>query len=153
MSSEQAGSSPRGADLRIAISGKSGCGNTTVSRLVASRLGLRVVNYTFKDLARDKGMSFTELIHKAEDDPQYDGPGRQQRHRGVAVGQRIRGVRERPDEGDREHDRAGRDASARPGALVVGSARSWAGLVRAGHGGKPTSPSRQAPLGPSKVRW
>jgi cytidylate kinase len=59
-------------DLRIAISGKSGCGNTTVSRLVASRLGLHVINYTFKDLARDKGMSFEELAQKAETDPQYD---------------------------------------------------------------------------------
>ncbi len=58
--------------LRIAISGKSGCGNSTVSRLVAARLGLRMVNYTFKDLARDKGMSFEEICVKAEEDPQYD---------------------------------------------------------------------------------
>ena len=58
--------------LRIAISGKSGCGNSTVSRLVASKLGLRMVNYTFKDLARDKGMSFEEICVKAETDPQYD---------------------------------------------------------------------------------
>ncbi len=59
-------------ELRIAISGKSGCGNTTVSRLVAGRLGLRVINYTFKDLARDRGMSFDDLSMKAETDPQYD---------------------------------------------------------------------------------
>jgi CMP/dCMP kinase len=59
-------------ELRIAISGKSGCGNTTVSRLVAERLGLRVINYTFKNLARDSGMSFEELAQKAETDPQYD---------------------------------------------------------------------------------
>ena len=58
--------------LRVAISGKSGCGNTTVSRLVAARLGLRVINYTFKDLARDKGMSFDEICILAESDPQYD---------------------------------------------------------------------------------
>src|SRR5512135_3420239 len=58
--------------LRIAISGKSGCGNTTVSRLVAESLGLRVINYTFKNLARDSGMSFEELALKAESDPQYD---------------------------------------------------------------------------------
>jgi cytidylate kinase len=67
MSSE----SPRPA-LRIAISGKSGCGNSTVSRLVAAQLGLRVVNYTFKDLARDRGMSFEEICRRAEEDPQYD---------------------------------------------------------------------------------
>ncbi len=60
------------SSLRIAISGKSGCGNTTVSRMVASRLGLRVINYTFKDLAREKGMSFEELARRAETDPQYD---------------------------------------------------------------------------------
>lgn len=59
-------------DLRIAISGKSGCGNSSVSRLVADALGLRLLNYTFKDLALDKGMSFEELSAKAEIDPQYD---------------------------------------------------------------------------------
>jgi cytidylate kinase len=58
--------------LRIAISGKSGCGNTTVSRLVAARLGLRLINFTFKDLARERGMSFDEICEKAEIDPQYD---------------------------------------------------------------------------------
>jgi cytidylate kinase len=63
---------PVRAGLRIAISGKSGCGNTTASRLVAARLGLIVVNYTFKDLARDRGMSFEEICRLAETDPQYD---------------------------------------------------------------------------------
>ena len=58
--------------IRIAISGKSGCGNTTVSRLVAARLGLRVVNYTFKDLARENGLTFEEICLLAESDPQYD---------------------------------------------------------------------------------
>jgi CMP/dCMP kinase len=59
-------------EIRIAISGKSGCGNSTVSRLVAAQLGLRVINYTFKDLARDKGMTFEEVCLLAETDPQYD---------------------------------------------------------------------------------
>ena len=63
---------PEARALRVAISGKSGCGNTTVSRLVAARLGLRVINYTFKDLAREKGMSFDEICILAESDPQYD---------------------------------------------------------------------------------
>jgi CMP/dCMP kinase len=58
--------------LRIAISGKSGCGNSTVSRIVAQRLGLRVINYTFKDLAKDRGMSFEDVCRLAETDPQYD---------------------------------------------------------------------------------
>jgi cytidylate kinase len=59
-------------DLRIAISGRSGCGNTTISRLVAGKLGLRAINYTFKDLARDRGMGFEELARAAQSDPQYD---------------------------------------------------------------------------------
>ncbi len=71
MSSDDARTSPP-PGIQIAISGKSGCGNTTVSRLVAARLGLRVVNYTFKDLARDRGMSFEEVCLLAETDPQYD---------------------------------------------------------------------------------
>jgi CMP/dCMP kinase len=61
-----------GAALRIAISGKSGCGNSTVSRLVAGRLGLSVINYTFKNLAHDRGVSFEEVCVLAETDPQYD---------------------------------------------------------------------------------
>jgi cytidylate kinase len=60
------------SNLRIAISGKSGCGNTTVSRLVAEKLGLRVINYTFKDLARERGIGFEELAVAAQTDPQYD---------------------------------------------------------------------------------
>ena len=59
-------------ELRIAISGKSGCGNTTVSRLVAARLGLRVVNYTFKDLAKERGLTFESIRALAEINPQYD---------------------------------------------------------------------------------
>ena len=58
--------------LRVAISGKSGCGNTTVSRLVATVLACIVINYTFKNLAQDKGMSFEEIALLAETDPQYD---------------------------------------------------------------------------------
>ena len=62
----------RDGRLRIAISGKSGCGNSTVSRIVADRLGLRLINYTFKDLAREKGLTFEEICRRAEVDPQYD---------------------------------------------------------------------------------
>jgi len=60
------------SNLRIAISGKSGCGNSTVTRLLAERLGLRVINYTFKDLARDRGTTFEEICRLAELDPQFD---------------------------------------------------------------------------------
>ena len=51
--------------MRIAISGKSGCGNSTVSRLVAERLGLRLINYTFKNLAAEQGVSFAALHARA----------------------------------------------------------------------------------------
>jgi cytidylate kinase len=60
------------SDLRVAISGKSGCGNSTVSRRVADRLGLPMINYTFKDLARENGMSFEEVCRKAEEGPEFD---------------------------------------------------------------------------------
>ncbi|TVQ37923.1 MAG: cytidylate kinase [Spirochaetaceae bacterium] len=56
----------------IAISGKSGCGNSTVSRLVAERLGLRLVNYTFHTIAEERGLDFDELCRMAEDDPGWD---------------------------------------------------------------------------------
>jgi cytidylate kinase len=60
------------SELTIAISGKSGCGNTTVSRLLAERLGLRLINYTFHDMAREQGLAFEELCRLAESDNQYD---------------------------------------------------------------------------------
>jgi cytidylate kinase len=54
---------------RIAISGKSGCGNTTVSRLVSDMLGIRFINFTFRSLAKERGMSLEEvLLHAAGDD-------------------------------------------------------------------------------------
>ena len=60
-------------DARIAISGKSGCGNTTVSRMVAGKLGLRLINYTFHDMAGEMGISFKEMVVLANRDiPQYD---------------------------------------------------------------------------------
>jgi cytidylate kinase len=59
-------------ELRIAISGKSGCGNTTVSRLLSERLSLQLINYTFHDMARELGLSFEEVCRLAERDNQYD---------------------------------------------------------------------------------
>ncbi len=59
-------------NLIIAISGKSGCGNSSVSRIVAERLGLRLINYTFHDIARERGIPFEELCMLAEKDSQYD---------------------------------------------------------------------------------
>ena len=59
-------------ELRIAVSSKSGCGNTTVSRILAGRLGVRLINYTFHDMAAERGISFERLCLLAESDDQYD---------------------------------------------------------------------------------
>jgi cytidylate kinase len=59
-------------EIRIAVSGKSGCGNTTVSRILAEQLGVRLINYTFHDMAEERGIPFEELCLLAESDSQYD---------------------------------------------------------------------------------
>lgn len=55
----------------IAISGKSGCGNTTVSGLLAERLGVQPINYTFRAMAVDRGIGFEEMLRLANEDPNY----------------------------------------------------------------------------------
>ncbi|RKX77048.1 MAG: cytidylate kinase [Spirochaetes bacterium] len=59
-------------NIKIAISGKSGCGNSTVSRMVAHELGLRLINYTFHDIAEEKGIDFKELHQLAQKDLSFD---------------------------------------------------------------------------------
>ncbi len=59
-------------EVRIAISGKSGCGNTTVSRMLAERLGVRVINYTFRNMAEEQGVSFQAMCRMAEEDESWD---------------------------------------------------------------------------------
>ena len=56
----------------IAVSGKSGCGNTTTSAELAHQLGLTLVNYTFRTLATDEGLEFEELRKLAEADDKWD---------------------------------------------------------------------------------
>ena len=63
---------PAGKKLRIAISGKSGCGNTTVSTMLARRLGVSLINYTFRNLAKDTGLTLAEIIERAKTDDSYD---------------------------------------------------------------------------------
>jgi len=58
--------------ITIAISGRSGCGNTTVSRLLAQRLNLALVNYTFKSIAKEEQISFEEVCRRAELSDEYD---------------------------------------------------------------------------------
>jgi len=59
-------------DLRIAVSGKSGCGNTTVSRLLADALDIRFINFTFRNLAQEKGLSLKEVLALAAKDDSWD---------------------------------------------------------------------------------
>ncbi len=56
----------------IAISGKSGCGNTTVGAILARRLGVTPINYTFRSLAADRGIPFERLLELAQEDPSFD---------------------------------------------------------------------------------
>ena len=61
-----------GSQVRIAISGKSGCGNTTVSKLVAERLGLRFINFTFRTLAAEHGITLHDVLERAKTDDYWD---------------------------------------------------------------------------------
>ena len=58
--------------MRIAISGKSGCGNSTVSRIVADELNLRLINYTFHSIAVEMEIEFEEVCRMAEKDSNFD---------------------------------------------------------------------------------
>ena len=59
-------------ELRVAISGKSGCGNTTVSTLLSQNLGIKLINYTFRQLAAEKGLTLAQVIENAKNDDSYD---------------------------------------------------------------------------------
>jgi cytidylate kinase len=59
-------------DIKIAISGMSGCGNTTVSKIVADRLGLKFINFTFRSLAQEKGIELKEVLELAAKDDSWD---------------------------------------------------------------------------------
>ncbi len=58
--------------MRIAISGKSGCGNTTVSNMVAQALGFVMINFTFRSLAEEQGIEFWDFCRLAEQSDAYD---------------------------------------------------------------------------------
>ena len=59
-------------NIKIAVSGKSGCGNTTVSKLVADRLGLQFVNFTFRSLAQETGLGLKDVLEMAAKDDAWD---------------------------------------------------------------------------------
>ena len=59
-------------NIKIAIAGKSGCGNTTVSKLAADRLGLKFINFTFRSMAEEMGISLKEILELAKNDDSID---------------------------------------------------------------------------------
>lgn len=59
-------------ELRIAVSSKSGTGNTTVSTMLAKELSVPIINYTFRQLAEEKNMTLAEVIENAKHDDFYD---------------------------------------------------------------------------------
>ena len=63
---------PAKKELRIAISGASGCGNTTVSTLLADTLGIPCINYTFRSLAKELDMPLKKVIEQAKTDFSFD---------------------------------------------------------------------------------
>ena len=63
---------PAGKELRIAISGSSGCGNTTVSRMLADILNIKLINYTFRNIAGERGIPLKTIIENAKTDFSYD---------------------------------------------------------------------------------
>lgn len=63
---------PPGKTVRIAISGKSGCGNTTVSKLLSEKLGIKMINFTFRSLSAETGLTLSEIIEKAKTDDSFD---------------------------------------------------------------------------------
>jgi cytidylate kinase len=58
--------------VKIAISGKSGCGNTSAGKLAAARLGICFINWTFRNLAEKKGIPFEKALEMAQVDDSWD---------------------------------------------------------------------------------
>ena len=58
--------------MRIAVSGKSGCGNTTVSTLLAQKLGYPMINFTFRQMAVERNMDFWDFCALANRDDNID---------------------------------------------------------------------------------
>jgi len=58
--------------MKIAVSGKSGCGNTSVSRLMAEKLDLAFINFTFRSLAEEKDLNLNDVLKKAKEDDWWD---------------------------------------------------------------------------------
>ena len=56
----------------IAISGKSGCGNSSVSKALAAKCGYTLINYTFREYAGEHGLRFEDVHHLASKNNKID---------------------------------------------------------------------------------
>ena len=59
-------------DIKIAISGRSGCGNTTICKMLADSLNLQFINFTFRSLAKEKNLDFNTVLELASKDDSWD---------------------------------------------------------------------------------
>ena len=59
-------------EIKIAVSGRSGCGNTTVSKMAAEQLGLRFINFTFRSLAQERDLDLKTVLELAKTDDSWD---------------------------------------------------------------------------------
>ena len=64
--------SKKANEVKIALSGKSGCGNTTVGRLLADALELKFINFTFRSLAEERNLDLKEVLALAAKDDSWD---------------------------------------------------------------------------------
>jgi len=59
-------------NIKIAISGRSGCGNTTICQMVSKTLNLQFINFTFRSLAAEKKLEFKTVLELAAKDDSWD---------------------------------------------------------------------------------
>jgi len=74
--------------VKVAVSGKSGCGNTSISRYVSEKLELAFINFTFRSLAEEKEISLREVLERAAKDDWWD---KEVDNRQVAMAQKAEG--------------------------------------------------------------
>jgi cytidylate kinase len=59
-------------NLKIAISGRSGCGNTTICKMLSEIFNLRFVNFTFRSIAQERGIDLKTVLELAARDDSID---------------------------------------------------------------------------------
>jgi len=59
-------------NIKIAISGRSGCGNTTISKMIADSFNLCFINFTFRSLANERNVDFKTIFELAAKDDSVD---------------------------------------------------------------------------------